>query len=221
MNSEIIGKPTDAPVGVLFARDIIDGFEYDNHVDNVEVIKRREENGDDKAKYPITIKVNFKKNNYQEKQLESYIQNNFKLILTNYEYVKMQVNEPADAPLNFQLDKNRDGTYTANIFTHGIPRHPTQLYESFTSFVLFVLLLWLWSLQKERLPYGRLLGLFLVILFGLRFFHEFFKVNQVDFEAYIPLNMGQWLSIPMVIAGLYILIQSYKIKNRPGLDKDR
>ena len=133
----------------------------------------------------------------------------------------MQVNEPADTPLNYQLNKNPDGTFTAKIFTYGIPRHPTQLYEAFTSFVLFILLLWLWSRQKAKLPYGRLLGLFLVILFGLRFFHELFKENQVDFEATIPLNMGQWLSIPMVIAGIYILVQSYHSKNQPDLNQDK
>ena len=221
MNSEIIGKPTDATVGVLFARDIIDRFEFDNNIEKAEVIKGKEETGENETKYPIEIKIDFKKNNYQEKQLESYIQNDFKYILTNYEYVKMQVNEPLDTPLNYQLNQNPNGTFTARIFTFGIPRHPTQLYEAFTSFVLFILLLWLWSLQEEKLPYGRLLGLFLVILFGLRFFHELFKENQVDFEATIPLNMGQWLSIPMVIAGIYILAQSYNIKNQPGLNQHK
>ena len=65
MNSEIIGKPTDAPVGVLFARDIIDRFEFDNNVEKVEVNKRNEETGDNDASYPIIIKIDFKKNNYQ------------------------------------------------------------------------------------------------------------------------------------------------------------
>lgn len=221
MNSEIIGKPTNAPIGVLFAWDIIDWIESDKNVEKVEVNKMKKENTEINARYPIEIEIDFKKNNYQEKQLQSYIQNNFKYILTNYEYVKMQVNEPSDTPLHYKLNKNPDGTFSAKIFTDGIPRHPTQLYEALTSFMLFILLLWLWSLQKERLPYGRLLGLFLVILFGLRFFHELFKENQVDFEATIPLNMGQWLSIPMVIAGIYILAQSYKVKNRPGINLDK
>ena len=89
MNSEIIGKPTDATVGVLFARDIIDRFEFDNNIEKAEVIKGKEETGENETKYPIEIKIDFKKNNYQEKQLESYIQSDFKYILTNYEYVKM------------------------------------------------------------------------------------------------------------------------------------
>jgi prolipoprotein diacylglyceryltransferase len=135
--------------------------------------------------------------------------------------VKIQVNEPENTPLNYELEKNPNETYTARIITQGIPRHPAQLYESFTSFVLFIILLWMWSLYRGDLPYGRLFGLFLIILFGLRFFHEFFKENQVDFEAAIPLNMGQWLSIPMVIAGIYILIQSSNIKNHPGYQLEK
>jgi len=221
INSEIIGKPSDGPWSVLFARDIIDQFEYDNNVEQVTVNKINDRQTVTNGKYPIEIKIDFKRNNYQEKQLQSYVQNNFKFILNNYEYVKMQVEEPENTPLNFTLEKNSDETFTARIITSGIPRHPAQLYESLTSFLLFVLLFWLWALQKEKLPWGRLFGLFLVILFGLRFIHEFFKENQVDFEAAIPLNMGQWLSIPMVIAGIYILVQSTKEKYHPGYPLDK
>jgi prolipoprotein diacylglyceryl transferase len=237
INSEIIGKPTDASIGVLFARDIIDPLENDDFVEQVSVNKINKlpsgttganpsgGNGDNPIDwnntFPIEIKIDFQRNNYQENQLQSYIQNNFKYILSNYPYVKMHVNEPEDTPLNFTLAKNPDETYTARIITSGIPRHPAQLYESFTSFVIFVLLFWLWSLRKEKLPYGRLFGLFLVILFGLRFFHEFFKENQVDFEAVIPLNMGQWLSIPLVLAGVYILIQSAREEYHPGYHLDK
>jgi len=216
INSEIIGKPTDKPIGVLFARDIIDQFEFDNNVEDVSVIRASQMLKDSLRKNPIEIKIDFKKNDYQEKQLHSYLQNNYKYILTNYESVTMQVDESIDTPLNYELSSNNDGSYSATIFTWGVPRHPAQLYEAFTSLMLCFLLYWIWTLRKTNLPYGRLLGLFLVILFGLRFFHELFKENQVDFEAAIPLNMGQWLSIPMVIAGLYILVQSYRSINNPA-----
>jgi prolipoprotein diacylglyceryl transferase len=239
INSEIIGKPTDASIGVLFARDIIDRFELDKNVENVEVFKTSQETGgpgkvegaspsgpgvrqmdsNPMAGVPIGIRVEFERNDYPEQQLRTYIENNFKYVLTGYEYVSMQVNEPPDTPLRYELNKQADESYTATIYTNGVPRHPAQLYEAFTSFVLFLLLLWLWFLYKENLPYGRLLGLFLVILFGLRFVHELFKENQVDFEASLPLNMGQWLSIPMVLAGIYILIQSYYPQNRPGVPR--
>ena len=72
----------------------------------------------------------------------------------------------------------------------------------------------LWNKWKEKTPPGRIFGLLLILLFSMRFVHEYFKVNQVDFENDIPLNMGQWLSIPMVIWGIYILIKSYNIQGQ-------
>jgi prolipoprotein diacylglyceryltransferase len=91
-----------------------------------------------------------------------------------------------------------------------IARHPAQLYESISCLLLFLLLYWIWSRYKENLPPGRLLGLFLIICFGLRFVYEFLKEDQEAFEARLPLNMGQILSIPLVIAGILILLYSYR-----------
>jgi prolipoprotein diacylglyceryltransferase len=62
---------------------------------------------------------------------------------------------------------------------------------------------------------GTIFALFLVILFTQRFLVEFSKENQTDFEADIPLNMGQWLSIPLVITGVIILIYVIKKGVRP------
>ena len=93
---------------------------------------------------------------------------------------------------------------------YGITRHPTQLYESTTSLLLFFLLFFIWTRYKEELPEGLLLGLFLIILFGLRFVHELFKENQVAFEDDLTFNMGQILSIPLIIAGIFILLRALK-----------
>nr|WP_026462988.1 prolipoprotein diacylglyceryl transferase [Adhaeribacter aquaticus] len=90
-----------------------------------------------------------------------------------------------------------------------VPRHPAQLYESISSFLIFLGLLFLWSRKKEATPRGRIFGLFVVILFTLRFLYEFLKEAQVEFEESMTLNMGQILSIPLILVGLYILIRSY------------
>jgi prolipoprotein diacylglyceryltransferase len=50
----------------------------------------------------------------------------------------------------------------------------------------------------------------MIVLWSLRFVYEYLKENQVDFEDKLPLNMGQILSIPLFIAGVIILIWSYK-----------
>ena len=85
-----------------------------------------------------------------------------------------------------------------------LPRHPTPLYEAAGYFTLFFLLYFLrqrpWFRQKVRL-----LGLFLVLLFGWRFTIEFFKENQEAFEQALWLNMGQLLSIPFIVVGVVIL----------------
>jgi prolipoprotein diacylglyceryltransferase len=122
----------------------------------------------------------------------------------------MQINEPEDRPLDYTLKTNPDGSFTAVISTYAIPRHATQIYEALSSFLLAILLFWMWSFKKAGTPHGRLFGLFLIILFGLRFFHELFKENQVDFENTIPLNMGQWLSVPLILVGVYVFIRSFK-----------
>ena len=53
----------------------------------------------------------------------------------------------------------------------------------------------------------------MIVLWSLRIIDELFKENQVDWEADIPLNMGQWLSIPMIILGIIIFIKTYPSKN--------
>lgn len=87
-----------------------------------------------------------------------------------------------------------------------LPRHPAQLYEALGYIILFVIL---WSIyQKNHKPKpGLLFGIFLVSLFTIRFIIEFYKENQVDFESNMTFNMGQLLSIPFIIAGLYLIFR--------------
>jgi prolipoprotein diacylglyceryl transferase len=100
----------------------------------------------------------------------------------------------------------------AFIFTavDGVPRHPAQLYEAICCFFLFLLMFWMWYKHRSKLKNGFMLGWFLIILFGLRFVDEYFKVSQEAFEDGMILNMGQILSIPFVLAGVIILLRSTK-----------
>ncbi len=90
------------------------------------------------------------------------------------------------------------------------PRHPAQLYESITCLILAFILFALWNKYKAATPPGRLLGIFLIWIFGLRFMYEFLKENQVSFEDTLPLNMGQFLSIPAVLLGIYFVVRSQR-----------
>ncbi|TPN87545.1 prolipoprotein diacylglyceryl transferase [Aquimarina algicola] len=86
-----------------------------------------------------------------------------------------------------------------------IPRHPTQIYEAFAYLVIFGLLWYLYKKTNITSKRGALFGLLLSILFTARFIIEFFKENQVAFEDSMSLNMGQWLSVPFVVAGIALL----------------
>lgn len=87
-----------------------------------------------------------------------------------------------------------------------IARHPGQLYEAVGYIILFFIL-WA-SYQKNQKPKsGKLFGIFLVILFSIRFIVEFFKENQEAFESSMLINMGQLLSLPFILAGLYLIFR--------------
>lgn len=91
-----------------------------------------------------------------------------------------------------------------------LPRHPAQLYEAIAYFIFFLGMVYLYKrgLKKQvSLPYHRgfYFGLCLTEIFVFRFFIEFLKENQVNFEDSMRLNMGQWLSIPFIIIGIYFM----------------
>lgn len=92
-----------------------------------------------------------------------------------------------------------------------IPRHPTQVYEAFSYFVIFVILSLVYSSSKIKKHNGLIVGLLFVLLFTARFFIEYFKENQEQFEDAMALNMGQILSIPFVIVGLILVFYKKKI----------
>jgi prolipoprotein diacylglyceryl transferase len=96
-------------------------------------------------------------------------------------------------------------------------RHAAQLYESFGYiFVFLILLYFYWKTDKSE-QLGFLFGLFLVLLWTVRFFVEFVKEAQVIERGEWLLNTGQWLSIPFILIGIYFMTQSYKKKynNKP------
>lgn len=98
-------------------------------------------------------------------------------------------------------------------FIESIPaRHPSQLYESIFCLILFIVFFMIWKRFKFSWPAGFTFGLFCALLFTFRFCIEFTKEVQVDFESTLPVDMGQILSIPFVLAGLIIMIRS-KRKN--------
>ncbi|WP_034259212.1 prolipoprotein diacylglyceryl transferase [Altibacter lentus] len=92
------------------------------------------------------------------------------------------------------------------------PRHPAQLYEAAGYVIVFLLLWYIYWKTNKRNFLGYIFGLFLILLWTVRFLVEFVKESQGGFESALgnALSTGQWLSIPFIIAGIYFMIQSSK-----------
>ncbi|MER3317825.1 prolipoprotein diacylglyceryl transferase [Flagellimonas lutimaris] len=92
-------------------------------------------------------------------------------------------------------------------------RHPAQLYEAICYiFVFIALYLLYWKTDWKNKP-GFLFGLFMVLLFVVRFFVEFYKKSQGGFEDTLGmLSTGQWLSIPMILIGVYFMVKPAPIE---------
>lgn len=219
LNAEIIGIPTRSEYGVVFARDVIDRLEYMPQIDEVSLHKGPDTKVDENGFVPIEIDIVFNNSVNSAALASQIVKTNVKTILSNYEYVTLHIYQPPANQLVFENHQNSNGQQTVKIMTKAIPRHPAQLYESTSSFLLFLLLLYIWFRKKDQLPEGLLFGVFLVVLFGLRFVYEYMKENQVEFEDAMQLNMGQILSIPLTLAGIWILFNLKKLQPKTPKEK--
>src|SRR4030043_723989 len=87
-----------------------------------------------------------------------------------------------------------------------VPRHPAQLYESISYFIIFTIMMILYKKMRDRLKNGFLFGLATVLFFTARIMIEFVKENQVGFEDGMTFNMGQLLSLPYIFVGIGFII---------------
>lgn len=87
-----------------------------------------------------------------------------------------------------------------------VPRHPGQLYEAICYAIFFFVGWYLYRTRPQKVGSGFFFGLCLTLIFTSRIFIEYTKENQVDFESGMIFNMGQLLSVPFVIIGLYCML---------------
>ena len=92
----------------------------------------------------------------------------------------------------------------------GPPRHPSQIYEAILEgIVLFAILSWMFWKTQARYEPGKLVGAFLFFYGLFRFGIEFIREPDsqlVGFAQATGLHMGQWLSLPMILGGLYLML---------------
>lgn len=108
------------------------------------------------------------------------------------------------------IETNPQFTETLN----AIPfRYPAQLYEAIGYVFVFAILFYLYWKTETRNKQGFLFGVFLVLLWTVRFLVEYVKESQGGFENALGVfSTGQWLSIPFIIAGLYFIVKAKKVQ---------
>lgn len=123
---------------------------------------------------------------------------------------------PTNLPWGFRFITNFDHTghvVGEPIFTE--PCHPTAIYEAICYLLVFAFSMWLYWRRNAQERQGLLSGVFLVGVFGSRFFVEFLKNVQVSWEDSlqnaIGLDQGQLLSIPLIVAGVWLIVRSFRI----------
>jgi phosphatidylglycerol:prolipoprotein diacylglycerol transferase len=100
----------------------------------------------------------------------------------------------------------------ANLLEQVPAKHPTQLYEAISYVFVFAALYYMYWKTDVREKQGYLLGMFLIMLWSVRFVVEFLKESQGGFESDLGLfSTGQWLSIPFIIIGFLLILKSKKI----------
>ena len=116
---------------------------------------------------------------------------------------------PTDLPWGFIFV--RDG--------QTVPCHPTQIYEMLYCLITFAVVMFLYWKTNARKFEGFIFGVFLIGIFLTRFLLEFIKNNQESFEDAMVLNMGQLLSVPLILWGIYLLVKSFSAirKSEDGL----
>lgn len=214
-NSEIIGKPTDAPTGVVFVNRLTETLK-DRKINSQEIVESVAYHRNDSlptgsnGRVPMSVYIFFKPG-INEQQARSFVEFTVKDLLSNrlYEFFDDGTNE-----ISYDIAPQKDGSIGAKVNTFGIVRHPAQLYESISCVLLFLLLFMIWNRYKQNLPTGLIFGLFMVILWTLRFVYEYLKEPQESFEEELPLFMGQILSIPLIIVGIVVLVYALRNKNK-------
>jgi prolipoprotein diacylglyceryl transferase len=128
---------------------------------------------------------------------------------------------PTDLPWGFRFVENlHQWRHEKANPIYSLPSHPTQIYEAICYLLTFMLCMWLYFKKDAWKKEGFIFGVFMICIFTARFFIEFVKNEQEEFEQGMLLNMGQLLSIPFVLAGIYFIVRAIKKeKTSPSLKK--
>lgn len=126
-----------------------------------------------------------------------------------------------DKPWAFRFILNLDRWKNGAEPIYSLPSHPTQIYEALTYFCVFLIGMFLYYKTNAKLKTGLILGISLIGIFLSRFIVEFIKNTQVDYESDMILNMGQLLSLPFVIWGIWLVYSALSRKEEVSANNDK
>lgn len=202
MNSEIIGKQSDVPWALVYSHNAENKLEnyFENFISNAEI--DRIDSDIARENDLLQLRLDFKDTINQE-YATYFATSEMEEALNRYEALAKFIALDSDANPPVLAGNNRTIVFAIK----AIPRHPTQVYESLSYFLIAAFLFFAFYKPANGKPVeGKIFSMFLILLFGIRIVHEFFKENQVDFEEGLQLNLGQSLSIPLVLAGVILYI---------------
>lgn len=125
--------------------------------------------------------------------------------------VNWAVEQTGKSSVNDAYDAIVNNPAFADVLVSVPVRYPTQLIEAVAYFIIFILMMLLYWKTNAKNLLGFLVGTFFVTIFGARFFIEYLKIEQGGTDSNLGMfNMGQYLSIPLVLIGLYLILRHIK-----------
>lgn len=217
--SEYFGKPTDSPIGILAVDKIEQGLlkvpccamrnpNGENPLDTVSVKKGKAMLHEGVGYKPLIAYIFFK-DGATEQLVNEFLIGDVKTYLFE---LSDQVFEPGTEPLHYTIFVDTANNYMARIQTIGLARHPLQLYEGAVFLILMIVLIRYWNKHLKKLQAGRMAGLLLMSISGIHFMIEFMNVLTRPLIKSVPLTIDQYISIPIFLVGVALVIASSKDK---------
>tara|TARA_B100000282_G_scaffold104137_1_gene73678 strand:- start:578 stop:1726 length:1149 start_codon:yes stop_codon:yes gene_type:complete len=209
VNSETIGLQTQSNYGLLFVNPTEERI-----IQQLPFVKKVsfKETGDFyKVGQPLlNTKIFFDNEDYKEDRIKESVKKTLSTLHPEKVYANSSIINPFKGQIKYTFKRNNSDFYM-EYQTVGVYRHPAQLYESLIYLIIGIIMFIVLYRYRINLRHGSLLAFFFITAFGGRFFLEYFKENQVKNELLelnnllgISLNLGQLLSIPFVLVGIYM-----------------
>lgn len=206
-NGEIYGEIANSPLQTVFLNPprerLMDAFPW---LTDMEFELQENDVVTDSVIYPVYfLKFRFDMDQIDRVTAEFAVNSQMKPYMNGLSRDEKNIIFPSDFLPRFNI---RGAGDVVTGYVYGVPRYPTQIFEAFGYFFIFLILYRIYLVQNLSLRRGFIFGMFLILVFGFRFYIEYFKEVQVTSELGDKLNLGQKLSIPLVLVGMFFSVMA-------------